>query len=315
MKKRLYFITTVLAAVGALGLSSCLKDSRYVNFAQSQPIVNFPLGGLVNFGADAITESPDSLGDIVRQFTIDVASASLPTSATQVTLAIDNSLVAKYDATETAVNYLVLPSNTYSFSTTSATIPAGKRTVTVSVTFHKNLIDQTQSWMLPIKIVSSTNGSIISGNMGIHYFHFIGNDFAGAYEHFYTRWSDGDSTTTASTPRSDIGGITIYPVTPSEFIVKTNYYTQPSYDVTFTKTGTGASATYSNWAVQFLPSDVAAGGQWASNITVIDGPKFRPWPYPNFDPNASYTYAQALKLFRFYFQTSSRAIIDEYVKQ
>ena len=91
-----------------------------------------------------------------------------------------------------------MPSNAYSFTTTSVTIPAGQLYAITSVTFYKALLDPSISYVLPIKIVSGT-GAQITANLNIHYFHFIGNDFAGAYEHFYTRWNDADTTTGAST--------------------------------------------------------------------------------------------------------------------
>jgi len=317
MKKRLYFITTVLAAVGALSLSSCLKDSRYVNFAQSQPIVNFPLGGLQNFGADAIVESPDANGDIVRQFAVDIASPSIPTTATQVTLAIDNSLVDKYNSTETAVTYLPLPSADYSFTATSVTIPAGKRYATVSITFHKNLIDPTASFMLPIKIVSGT-GAMVSGNYGIHYYHFIGNDFAGAYTQNFQRYNAGDSTSAALNGASFTGQpATILPVTPTEFQVATGYAGGVYiYDVTFTKTGTGPTATYSDFNVSFTDASVAAGT--AGGISLTQSPVF-------FDPvthkpatatlAGPYTLAEAKKIFHFQYKahtSADRYLIDTF---
>lgn len=313
MKKKLYLITTVLLSAAVLSLSSCLKDSRYVDFSKVGTVVDFPLGGAVNFGADAITESPDSTGTIVRQFAVNVASPTAPTTATTITMAVDNTIIDPYNTANPAVTYLPMPAGSYSFTATSASIPAGQRYATVSVTFHKNLLDPSKSYMLPIKIVSTTGGYKISGNQGIHYYHFIGNDFAGAYEHFYTRWNNGDSTTAPSTNHADVGATVFNPVSPTEFTVPTNYYTGPNYDVTFTKTGTGASATYSNWAVQFLPADVAAGTQWASAITVTDPPQFRSLSIA-FDPNKQYTFAQSLQLFRIYFHTASRAIADTYVK-
>jgi len=314
MKTKLYLTTTILISAAVLSLSSCLKDPRLVDFSTVTPVVNFPLGGTENFGADAVTETPDTdaNGTIVLQFSVDIASVKAPTTATTVTLAIDNTIVTSYNALGGAVTYLPMPAGTFVFaSPTTVTIPAGQHTAIVSVTFYKNLLNPSSSYMLPIKIASASAGTI-SGNFGIHYFHFIGNDFAGGYEHFYTRWSDGDSTTVASTPREDIGPITGSPVGPNEFYLATGYYTAPRYDITFTKTGSGASATYSNWSVTFLAADIAAGSTWADNITVIDGPKIRS-AHLVFDPNAQYTYAQSLELFRFYFQTSSRAIIDDFV--
>ena len=321
MKKKLYILSTILLSAAALSLSSCLKDPRLIDFSKVGTVVDFPLGGLSNFGADAITESPDSTGAIVRQFAVNIASPKPPTSDVKVTLAVDNSLIAAYLNTNSVVPYIAMPANTFEFTSTTATIPAGKQYAIVSVKFHKDLLDPTASYMLPIKIVSASDGATVSGNLSVHYYHFIGNDFAGVYHHFYTRWSKPDSvgglaTADGGAPQ-DKGDAIFNPVTTTEFTVQTFYYTGPNYDVTFVKTGTGASATYSNFAIQFLPEDVAAGGQWASNITVVNQPIFLPADYQTnpFSPNKEYTYAEALKLMRFYFTTASRAIIDTYIKE
>jgi len=315
MKKKIYLISTTLLAMAALFMSSCLKDPRYVDFSKAGNVVDFPLGGTSHFGADAITETPDTdaNGTIIRQFAVNVATANKTTTPTKITLAIDTTLVAAYVAKDPTVSYVVLPADAYVFTTTDVTIPAGQSSAVVSITFYKNKLDPSKSYMLPIKIAGTSGGYTISGNMAIHYFHFIGNDFAGSYEHFYTRWNNADTTTAPSTPRGDQGPVTLLPVSPTEFIVQTGYYTTPNYDVTFTKTGTGASATYSNWAIQFLPADIAPGTTWATNITVVEPPQFRPLTLV-FNPNTQYTFAQSLQLFRFYFKTASRAIIDDYQK-
>lgn len=318
MKKRLYFISTVLLAATALSLSSCLKDPRYVDFSKAGNVVNMPFSGQAYFGSDAITEAPadDENGTIVRQFAVNVATANPPTTDTKVTLAVDNSLVDTYNALGGPVTYDPMPAEAYSFTTTEVTIPAGKQYAVTSVTFYKNLLDPSKSYMLPIKIASTTGGYTISGNLGVHYYHFIGNDFAGVYEHFYTRWNVPDSTAAApSTPRTDEGTDIINPVTPTEFTVVTDYFTQPRYDVTFTKTGTGASATYSNFQIGFYGTDVA--DLFTPNgVTVGTQPQILPADYHTnpYDPNKQYTYAESLKLFRFYFTTASRSIIDEFIK-
>jgi len=323
MKKKIYLISTTLLAMAALFLSSCLKDPRYVDFSKAGNVVDFPLGGTSHFGADAITEAPDTdaNGTIVRQFAVNVATATKTTTATKITLAIDNSIVDSYNALGGPVTYEVMPTDAYAFTTTDVTIPAGQSSANVSVTFYKNKLDPSKSYMLPIKIASTSGGYTISGNMSIHYYHFIGNDFAGVYHHYYTRWSVPDTTGSLATADAggpqDKGDAIFNPVGPTEFTVQTFYYTGPNYDVTFTKTGTGPTATYSNFAIQFLPSDVAAGTQWATNITVVNQPIFLPADYHTnpFDPNKQYTYTQALSLFRFYFTTASRAIIDTYIKE
>jgi hypothetical protein len=310
MKKKLYFITTLLLATAGLSLSSCLKDSsHYIDFGNATPVVEFNLGGLAYFGSDNI-QSPNSIDTI--QFAVSVTTKNVPTTATTVNLAVDNSIITSYVATNPAIQYQPLPTADYTISTLKVVIPANQRVAIVTLYVNMTLIDPSQSYMLPIKITGSSPAYTISGNMGIHYFHFIGNPFAGNYEHYYTRWNTPDTTTTPSTPRTDEGVDIASPISPTEFTIITDYYTQPRYDITFTQTGTGPSAMYSNFQVTFYASDVAAGGQWASNITVVTAPKFVPNQIA-FSSTQQYTYAQALKLFRVYFNTSSRGIIDQYI--
>lgn len=314
MKKKIYFITTALAALAALSLSSCLKDPRYVNFGQGGTVINFPKGGLSNFGGSAVTDAGDT---IVKQFAVELASPTPPSSNSDVTIAVDNSIIAAYVAKNSAIDYQPMPDGSYVLSATKATIPAGKRSAAITVTFYKGLLDPSKSYMLPIKIVSGPAGSTVSGNFGILYYHFIGNDFAGTYEEFFDRWHLPDSTAANAANHdynnADLGTTVLSPVNPTEFQVQTAYYTAPRYDVTFTKTGTGPSATYSNFQVKFVAADVAAGTQWGDNITVIQQPKIASLHF-NYDPNTQYTYAQSLLLFRFYFTTATRAVIDTYVK-
>jgi hypothetical protein len=300
MKKLILIVTFI-----AISMSSCLKDNRYINFAGAGNILNMPMSGLANFSSDAITAADT----VVTTFAVDYATTNANPAIT-VTLYVDTALVAQYNAANPGVTYLVMPANAYVLTPT-VSIAAGAQYAYHTVTVYKNLLDPAKSYMLPVAIKGGGNVPV-SANLGVHYYHVIGNDFAGSYEHFYTRWSNGDSTTTASNPRSDLGPTVITPVSPTEITVTTGYYTAPHYDITFTKTISSAGvATYSNWKITFLAADVASSTQWGANITVVDGPKFRPLHF-NFDPAAQYTYAQSLQLFRFYFQTSSRAIIDDY---
>jgi hypothetical protein len=176
MKKKIYFTSAILMSAALLFLSSCLKDN-YFDFTKNAPVVDFPLGGTTFFAADAISEAPanDANGTIVRQFAINVASPQKLTTATTVTLAVDNSIVTTYNTAHPATTYLPMPTDAYVFTATSVTVPAGQQYSTISVTFYKTKLDPTLNYMLPIKIVSA-GGITVSSNMGIHYFHFIGND-------------------------------------------------------------------------------------------------------------------------------------------
>lgn len=318
MKKRLYFISTVLLAATALSLSSCLKDPRYVDFSKAGNVVNMPFSGQAYFGGDAITEDPadDANGTIVRQFSVNVATANPPTTDTKITLAVDNSLVDAYNALGGPVIYDPMPTDAYSFTTTEVTVPAGKQYAVTSVTFYKNLLDPSKSYMLPIKIASTTGGYTISGNLGVHYYHFIGNDFAGSYSEFYDRWATPDTINGVhDNNHVDVSPGLFLPVTPTTFKVQSAYYYGCPYTVSFTKTGTGSSATYSNWTVDFSAQDIndyftaPSGG----GVVLAQHPSFRS-NLIAFDPTREYTYAEALKLFRFYYTTGTRAVIDTYVK-
>lgn len=340
MKKKLLIITILSST--ALFMSSCLKDkSHYVNFDTGQTFVDFPKGGLSGYGAQAITEAPpDSVGGqpndkqaITREFAVNVASQNLPTSPTTVTLAVDTSkaTIDALNAAEPGIGYIAMPANAFSFTGTKVTIPAGKQYANTSVTFYKALLDPSKSYVLPI-IIKDGGGQKISANLNTLFYHFIGNDFAGVYTHWlYTRHSVPDSSGSYATSDAghpvEHGPVTFLPVNPTTFQVPSFYYTQIPYTVSFTKTVVNGVNMYSNWSITFLPADITTyfvnpGG----GVTLTTGPFFdpntgipgdpsHPAAFPaGFDPSASYTYAQSLKIFRFYYTTKSRAIQDEYIK-
>ena len=125
--------------------------------------------------------------------------------------------------------------------------------------------------MLPVKIVSAS-GLPISSNYGVHYYHVIGNDFAGTYKYEYKRFNASDTTGTPLLDNFSTGLIS--PISPTEFTMTTGYNSQGvRYDVTFTRTASGGTVTYSNWKVTFVSADVT--GIWApAGISVTVPPKF-----------------------------------------
>ena len=317
MKKRLYLITTLLLSAVALTLSSCLKDSRFVDFSKAGTIVEFPFGGQVFFGQQAVTAAPDTdaKGTIILKFAVNVASPTVPKTATPITFDVDNpATVSAYNAAHPAVTYLPMPANAYVFTQNSITIRAGTRDTAMTVTFYKNLLDPSKSYMLPISI-KSAGGYNISGNQGTMYYHFIGNDFAGSYLQDFTRYNAGDSTSAPVSGASfSAQPVTLSPVSPGQFEVATGYAGGVArYEVTFTKTGNGASAMYSNFAVSFNAADVTNFG---TTFTLTQPPVFLVGSF--YDPNKSYSYSDALKLFRFQaiisYGTHPRYIIDRYYK-
>lgn len=304
--KKLFIL---IFSVTALSLSSCLKDNPNTDFSsiKNAVVLELPWAGLQYFAQDAITDNSDT---IVKSFGINIASVNPLSTDTKYTIALDYSLMDSYNKANTAVSYEQMPAGSYKISKLSGTIKAGARLDSVTVTFYKNKLDPSKSYMLPIKLVSTSNG-ILSGNFNAHYYHFIGNDFAGTYDLISSRWNAADTTTT--TPayyKQDFGTVIMSPVTPSSMKVQSGYYNGIPYTISFTKTGSGASATYSNFTVGLSSDDIAK--YWTPvGVTLGSGPNFD----PDVDPTKQYTYAEAVKLFRFYYTTASRAIIDQYIKQ
>jgi hypothetical protein len=304
MKKFLIFIL----AITAVSLTSCLKDKPNTDFSliKGQTVVELPWSGLQYFSKDAITDNSDT---IVMKFGVNIASTNPLSTPTNYTVAIDYSLMdAVNNQAGAPVNYLQMPAGTYTISKTSGTIAAGKRLDSITVTFYKNKLDPSKSYMLPIKLASASNG-ILSGNFNAHYYHFIGNDFAGTYKWNFQRYNASDSTSSPLNSSSFTGGTaTFLPVSPNEFTVVTGYLSLFTYDVTFTKTGSGPTATYSNFQVQMTSNT-------NGTVTIVQAPVFL---NPPFDPAGPLTFAQALKMFHFQYVANNgsadRYITDTYYK-
>lgn len=272
MKKILF-----LLAVFIVALTSCLKDKPNTNFSNLSTITELVESGKAYFSQDAITSAADT---VVIPIQVNVASPNPPTSDVTVNLAVDNSLIIA----DPAVGYVTMPTTAYNLSATTVIVKAGQRLANVTLTIYKKLLDPSKSYQLPVKIASVSTG-IISGNLGVHYYHIIGNDFAGTYSYQYRRYQNGTGPGIGAIPslgqgsKPDIDNGTtattiLSPVSPTEFKMVTNYNGQGvMYDVTFTRTVTSSGViNYTNWAVKFLDVDIA---KWTTaGITNMVSPKF-----------------------------------------
>jgi hypothetical protein len=308
MKKKLYFITALLLATVGLSLSSCLKDnSHYIDFGSSTPVVEFNLGGMSYFNADNI-QSSEAIDTI--QFAVSVTTAKVPTTPTTINIEVDNSIITSYVAANPAIPYQVMPTANYTLSTDKVQIPANQRVAIVTLYVYMTLINTSNSYMIPIRITGSNPSYTISGNQGIHYFHFIGNDFAGTYTWDYTR--------TPASGNFTGGTATVSPISPTEASFPDNYYTGlVTYDFTFTKTGTGSTATYTNLNIVVDAASVASqltpnGISVSTAATFVDpatglstGLSTLPGPY---------TYTQVLQLLDFSYSvfngSANRTMVD-----
>lgn len=301
----------ILLSVSAIALTSCLKDKPNVDFSNIGTVAMLPGSGIQYFPGDAITST--AAIDTVP-FTINIASDYAPSTPTSVTVGVNSALVATYDAYDTSVFYSPLPDSDYSFKTTTVSIPGGKRLDTLSVLFYTQKVDPSQSFLLPVAITAATNNGkslIIASNESVHYYHFIGNVFAGTYLWDYTR--------TPASGNFTGGSATLSPITPTHLETYSGYYTgKARYEITFTQTGSGATATYSNFSV-VLNSDDVTNIFTPNGITVTAPATFvSTGTSTALDNGKQYTAAQvkAMNLFDFTYSvvnsSGGRVVVDRF---
>ncbi len=286
MKAKYIKRITALGFVALLSFSACLKDdAHYFNPEATQSSVAMLINsGLANFGKDAVTAP----GIDTVKFGVAIAQLNPLASATTVVIGVDNTYVTSYNAANSAINYQTIPSTAYTLPATNITVPAGSNSVIATVYINRNLLNPSLSYMLPIKIVSAS-GITISANDNVHYYHIIGNDFAGAYIWDYRRWQNGTGPGAGQIPSqgqglppdiSTIGAVgAINPIGPTEIAMLTGYNgTGVNYDITFTRTA-GTPVTYTNWNVFFNATEIA---KWtAAGITNMVPPAFTVPPPAN----------------------------------
>jgi len=176
--------------------SSCIKNYRdgETKFDNLQPVVLIPEGGLAAFGSQALNFPADDEADTFY-FRINYAATNVAPGDQKITLAVDEAAMTAYNSSS-SVQYTIFPSSIYSFTTTEVTVKAGQNySDPIPVVVHPNLVDPTKNFMLPISIKSASGNSVISGNFGTLYLHFIGNPIAGTYNVVGTRYNYNGTTT------------------------------------------------------------------------------------------------------------------------
>ncbi|MFI5155961.1 MAG: DUF1735 domain-containing protein [Chitinophagales bacterium] len=265
MKKLLIAFFTIFS----LSLGGCLKDTPNVDFSNIVPHAEFMYPGGANgnglgsgmefFGGAAWTFPPlDANGDpydTTIYFLVNIAAPNPPTTATTVTVAVDPSITAAYNAdSNNEVKFENMPDSVYKILNNSVTIKAGKYEDTIWMTISPSKIDPTKSYMAPVKLADA-GGTAISTNFSVIFFHTIGNPIAGAYNWDYTRWNQ--PTMTGPTSGFVGGGTLFLPDNPTQVEVSTGYgYTvgfSLRYVITFDYTG----GVVSNVAMELNPTDVA----------------------------------------------------------
>ena len=109
MKIKLNRVLGIMIMAGTLviSLDSCLKNSlpNETDFSHLQDHVVLIKGGLTNFSSNNISFSSDTASYTI---TANLASVNLPKSPVNVTIGVDASLIATYNAAN-GTNFLLLP--------------------------------------------------------------------------------------------------------------------------------------------------------------------------------------------------------------
>lgn len=168
-------ILAILAA--SLSFTGCLKDTPNNDFSTVGTIVEIPYSGLENFTSSALNLPTE---ETTLSFVVNIASVYPLGKDIDVTLAVDEDARKAYNA-QGGAQYESMPADAYNFPTTKATIKAGTRQATFSITFYASKIDPSKNFMLAISI-KDASGETISGNFGTLYYHAIGNPLAGTYD-------------------------------------------------------------------------------------------------------------------------------------
>jgi hypothetical protein len=177
----------IIAGVFLISFNSCLKNSlaKETDFSTIQDHVVIIKGGVTNFGAANVAFNGADTATVT--LIIDLASVNLPKSPVVVTLGVDESQIAPYNASA-GTNFQPFPVGTYSITTTSLTIPAGQQYAQTTVSFYKDSLDPAVSYLLPISITDAS-GKALTSNLNTIFYNVIGNPLAGVYTMTGTRYN------------------------------------------------------------------------------------------------------------------------------
>jgi hypothetical protein len=136
-------------------ISSCMKNGKYdIDFSNVGASVDIPLAAA---NANGIVPFTFSAGSNTFPMYVNMASPSVLSKATTVTVAIDTAFLNAYNASN-GTSYTLLPDSDYSATSFNLTIPAGQRLDSVEVTFNIGKIDTDPSisYVLPFTITQAS---------------------------------------------------------------------------------------------------------------------------------------------------------------
>ncbi len=225
--------------------------------------------GLQYFAAQTLLLSPADEADTISFFVTLQGKVDKDVTFTLKTL--PDALNDNY-ATD-SLEYIFMKDDQYRFLNTTATIKAGDTFAEFKIAFYPPNINFTESRGLPITTTNDA-GLTTSESHGIVYFHIIGNPIAGLYNWDFIRYSKPDEPPSGSPDSFSFTGKTAVftPVNPTTIRVKTGYYDNADYIITFDN----VEGVLSNFKVQIDPKKLAEDGDWTkAGISIGSGPTIK----------------------------------------
>ena len=272
MKYKFFKTATLsISAVLMLLMSGCLKTApNYTDFSQVSDFVILKGAGPGNIRAANIASSPDT---ITLTVTADLASANSNNGPVKVTIGVDNSQIATYNAAK-GTNFQPFPASAFKIISNSITIPGGLNhygSTTIEV-YHNQLPDPTVSYLLPISITDAS-GKKLSSNQNTIYFNVIGNPIAGNYHLYGSRWKKADSiggSSTANFYKLDGGIVTFAAATPTEVQVSNSQSFFGETDIIDFKNNNGVLSNFTFTFPSSTASDVGVATWGPAVMEVAD---------------------------------------------
>ena len=295
--KKISILTACIAAL----LTGCLKDDPNVDFGSLKPTVEIINSGLGYFSSASLTFPSDTL---VVPIQINLASVNRLDKDITVTFGVDDQALQDYNSLGGA-QYERMPDSSYSLPTTTVTIAAGQRLVTVDISFYHHTFDPSKSYMLPISITDA-DGVDLTSNFNTQYFHVIGNPIAGTYEQYWSRWNDVADTLSGEDGalyyKYDVGPVVFSPVDANTISVQSQGTGETNL-ISFTNT----DGVLSDFTVAFDPAEFDPNSPAYLGVTATSGPFLLAA-----DPITGY-----YRVYWTYLNSSgaARAIINEYIKE
>lgn len=171
-------ITRIISSLALVALlfcsTSCLKDDPMINFKDLGVVIELPYNNHYLI-AQKLKPGDDVSFKIMVNYTIDYASKVK--SDIPVTLSVDESMVATYNATlsSTAKKYVLLPASTYTLPS-SIVIKAGTQLAEATMAVNTSSLERGKYYILPVRITEVPSGYTISGNFGHLYLRVMMNN-------------------------------------------------------------------------------------------------------------------------------------------